>query len=69
MRIWPRIPRLKMRIKIPEWAKPDLRDIFFFAGLFGIGFGLWGYDYRLTFIVVGTILFAVAVVGHLPKKK
>jgi hypothetical protein len=58
-----------MRIKIPQWLRPDMRDIFFFAGLFGIGFGLWGYDPRLTFIVVGVILFTIAVVGGLPKRK
>lgn len=43
--------------------KPDLRDLFCLVGLGGIGYGLWGYDPRLAFVVVGLILFILGTLG------
>lgn len=52
------------RIKIPEDLKPDARDVFMFAGLAGVFYGLWGFDPRLSFLVVGGILTSLAVIGQ-----
>lgn len=69
LKILMRIPRKISRIKIPQALRPDMRDIFFFAGLSGIWYGLWGYDPRLSFLVVGALLFGIAVIGQLLVKK
>jgi len=34
----------------------DLRDVFCFGGLAMIGTGLWGYDWRVSLVVVGILL-------------
>ena len=41
-----------------------IRALFWLAGVVSLGYGLWLYDYRLTVIVCGCLMFFLTTFGE-----
>ena len=41
----------------------DIFDLLAFLGLMALGGGLWGYDHRISLIIVGAIVVFIGVKG------
>ncbi|MCK5608409.1 hypothetical protein KAR91_41395 [Candidatus Pacearchaeota archaeon] len=48
---------------------PDKSDVLLFSGLSLLGYGVYQVNEPLSFIIVGTLLMAIAYLQILPKKE